>query len=213
MKPALGQKNERRNFKAKTAVSNANRRGCRFVAFTRAATRGSKFHAERHLNLPRATNGLVYVAQPEGTIVKAAGLVRRPARRRQRRRSVGRKPVKELVLSDGVDGYVKAWRVGQVENIETKLQGRAFRQPGHFNQRYVHALLPGLPENIALPGGERSLVRIIGGNRAIQRARLQNRNCEARRLERWTVHSNFSGKRRLRSTARGEGHDGICYSV
>ena len=101
----------------------------------------------------RAANSLVDVAQPKGAIVKAASLVRGAAGGRQRCGSLRRKSVVILILVDVVNGDVKARRVGDVENLEAKLQRRALRQPGGFNQRDVQALLPRLPENIALSGG------------------------------------------------------------
>ena len=119
----------------------------------RAASRGSELRAGRHLNLPRAANSLVDVAQSKGAIVKAASLVLGAAGGRQRCGSLRRKSVVILILVDAVNGDVKAGRVGDVETVEAKLQRRALRQPGGFNQRDVQALLPRLPENIALSGG------------------------------------------------------------
>ena len=69
----------------------------------RTVERRLKLRAERHLNLPRAANGLIDVAQPEGAIVKAAGLVRSAAAGWQRCRPLRRKPVEKLILGNGVD--------------------------------------------------------------------------------------------------------------
>ena len=80
-----------------------------------------KLHAKRHLNLPRAANGLVDVAQSEGAIVKAAGLVRSSAAGRQDCGPLGRKSVIELILVDVIEGNVKAGSIGDVENVETEL--------------------------------------------------------------------------------------------
>ena len=87
----------------------------------------SKLHAKRHLNLSRAANGLVDVAQSEGAIVKAAGLVGGPAGGRQRCGPLRRKSVVVLILVDVVERDVKAGSIGHIENIEAKLQGRTLR--------------------------------------------------------------------------------------
>src|SRR3984893_5794052 len=87
----------------------------------------SKLHAKRHLNLSRTADGLVDVAQSEGAIVKATGLVRRTAGGRQRCSALCWKSVVVLILVDVVERDVKAGSVGHIENIEAKLQGRALR--------------------------------------------------------------------------------------
>ena len=78
-------------------------------------------------NLPRAADGLIDVTQSKGTIVKATGLVRSAATGWQDCGALGRKSVVELILVDVVERDVKAGSVGYIENIETKLQGRALR--------------------------------------------------------------------------------------
>ena len=85
-------------------------------------TRGSKLHAKRHLNLSRAANGLVDVAQSERAIIKAAGLVGGAAGGRQRSGPLCGKSVVELILVDVVEGDVKAGSVGDIEQVKTKLQ-------------------------------------------------------------------------------------------
>src|ERR1035438_3799330 len=54
------------------------------LVLRRAINCGSKLHAKRRLDLPRATNSLVDATQPERAIIKSAGLVRGSAGGRQR---------------------------------------------------------------------------------------------------------------------------------
>jgi hypothetical protein len=107
---------------------------------------------KRELNLARAADCLVNVSQTERTVIETR--VRTAAGRGQCGCSNRGKPVVILVLCHVVDGNIEAGSVGDVENVKAELQVHALGDGGVFHKRDVHPPLPGLPEDIALSGGE-----------------------------------------------------------
>ena len=129
--------------------------------------------AQRHLDLPRASDGLIRDAQAaRGWADVQRSCEVRVARIRCGWRTCDGKAIEVNVLADVVDWNVEARGVGQVENVEAELQGGMLGDLSELHQRDVRAPLPGLPENIALAMGDKvRLVRIIGRDRAVQSAR------------------------------------------
>src|SRR5580692_6894761 len=129
--------------------------------------------AQRHLDLPRASDGLVRDAQAaRGWADVQRSCEVRVARIRCGWRTNDGKAIEVDVLADVVDWNVETRGVGQVENVEAELQGGTLGDLGELDQRDVRAPLPGLPENIALAMVDKvRLVRIIGRDRAAQGAR------------------------------------------
>ena len=69
-------------------------------------------------------------------------------------------------------------------NIERELQGGALGYFGYLRERNIRAPLPGLAKNITLAVvDEVRLLRIIGRDRAVQSARLQQRQPETIGIE------------------------------
>jgi len=128
---------------------------------------------------------------------------------RARGRAHNGEAIVELVLTDVVDRNVEAGRVGYVENVKTELNTDTFGEFGQFHDGNVHALLPGLPENIALTGREIGFERITGRNRAIQVARVEQWNREAFRPQSRAIHTVGTGERVFHVAARRRGTMGL----
>ena len=96
-----------------------------------------------------------------------------------------RKALEGWVLGDVIDRDIETGRIGQVEDIEAVLHGHPLGDLSYLHERNVRAPLPRLPEDIALAViDEVGLIRIIGGNRAIERAGAKQRQAETGRIER-----------------------------
>src|SRR5450755_2691937 len=131
----------------------------------------SESEPQRHLNLPRTADGLVGYAQSGGRIVEAA--VRDVATIcRQWRCSNHRKLIVELVLRNIVDGNVEARGIRQVENVQAVFQRVTLGELSNFDEGNVSALLPCLPEDVALSSCKVGLERVIRRNGSAQIARI-----------------------------------------
>ena len=130
--------------------------------------------AQRHLDLSRASDGLVRDTQTALAWADVEGCEVCVARiRRSGLADIGKADEVD-VLAHAVDRDVEARSVGHVEDIDGKLHGRTLGYLGCLYERDVRAPLPRLPEDIALSMvDEVRLVGIIGGNRAIQSAWTQ----------------------------------------
>src|SRR6266849_3857501 len=142
-----------------------------------------KRQTQRHLHLPRAANRLVHVSQSKWAIVEVADLVCRSAARREHRRALGREAIVKLVLGNGVDGNVEACGVRYIEHVEAEAESHALRYVRELHERNIHALLPGLAENVALSGCKVGFVGVVGGDCAAQITGLQERNRKAGRIQ------------------------------
>src|SRR5580658_2990420 len=119
---------------------------------------------QRHLKLARAADGVGNDAEATGTAIKTAAdssNTCRAAGSGQDGCSRGREGVVAGVLRDLVAGNVEARGVGQVVDIERVLEIESIGQFRVFDERSVGALLEGLAEDVALPGGEAGLVWVI----------------------------------------------------
>ena len=113
----------------------------------------------------------VTCAEAGRTVVEA--LVAGIAGSGQNRRAGVRESVVVLVLRYLVARHVEAGGVGEVEDIEGVLEVVTLGELGQFHKRGIRALLEGLPEDVALPGGEVGFIGIGGGNGTTQAARLK----------------------------------------
>src|SRR5580704_5916046 len=129
--------------------------------------------AQRHLDLPRTSDGLIRDAQAtRGWADVQRSCEVRVARIRCGGRTNDGKAIEINILAYIVDWNVEARGVGQVENVEAELQGGTLGDLSKLCQRDVRAPLPRLPENIALAMVDKvRLVRIVGRDRAVQSAR------------------------------------------
>src|ERR1700683_250526 len=173
---------------------------------------GLELKTERHLNLPRAADRLVYDAQTEWTVVERSVGLRR-ATVWQRIRPFHGDIVVELVLRDIIERKIKARRVGQVEDVEAVLQRDAFGDFGVLHDGYVRAPLRGLPEDIALARREVGFESVARRNRAVQPADRQQRQSKAAGVKRVllrrgsTVSSRHACESALWRAARCQRHD------
>src|SRR6266849_5260724 len=174
-----------------------------------------KRQTQRHLHLPRAANRLVHVSQSKWAIVEVADLVCRSAARREHRRALGREAIVKLVLGNGVDGNVEACGVRYIEHVEAEAESHALRYVRELHERNIHALLPGLAEDIALPAREVGFVGIVGGNRAAQITRLKDRYRKARSIQGRNARCRaaMAAERTLRRAARRKGDNWIRDSI
>ena len=151
--------------------------------------RKSESQVQRHLNLARAAYRFIDDAQATQSRTGIQSLIRAVAACRPCRLAVDREVVEEEILRDIVDGDVEAGGVGKVEDLEAELGADAFGDLRGLHQGDVGSLLPGLPENIALAGGEVGLIDITRWNRPIEIARIQERQSEASGVQRAKARS------------------------
>ena len=181
-------------------------------------------YAERHLNLPRASDRLHDLSETCGAEIEpvgrggcAASGGQSRGRTRPIRRLGHRERAEGQVLIHIVNRYVEAWVVRQVVNINAVFQPDPLRYLRLFHNRNIAAFLPGLPENVSLAarGDEVGFERIARRNRAAQGARCKQRYIEARCLECRDVGivAGCAGQCVLRRAPGSKRDDGIRNSV
>src|SRR5208282_3602148 len=152
------------------ALSHTNRTATVMAAVCAPVFIRLEGEAQRHLDLPRAADGLVGDAQTARSWTLVQGCVGGVARSRRcwLSKNVGKAVVVD-VLADVVDRDIEARSVGQVVDLEHVLQRVPLRELGCLDERDVSAVLPRLPEDVALAMvDEVGLVGVVGRNRAIQ---------------------------------------------
>src|SRR5208337_3779097 len=97
----------------------------------------SEVEAQSHLNLARAADGFVDVAQAKRAVVEVVDLICGAASGGLNRGSRDRKSIVILVLRYVVDGYIEAGGVGHVEHVKAELQVRAFGDVGVLDEGNV----------------------------------------------------------------------------
>ena len=100
-----------------------------------------------------------------------------------------REIIEEQVLRIVVDRNVKARRIGKVENVEAELESEPLGKLRKLDHRQVGALLPRLPENVALTRGEIGFERVARGNGAAKITRVEERQGETIRFQRRCARS------------------------
>ena len=102
---------------------------------------------QRHLNLSRTPDRIMYEAQPGALLV---GICPRNGSATERR-----------ILEDEILWDVQAGSVSQIKYVQTIPCGDPLRNLRQLDDGKIRSLLPRLPEDIALPSCERGLERII----------------------------------------------------
>lgn len=124
---------------------------------------------QRHLNLAWTADGVLHDAKLTWAAVKGVrGSALRLALSWSRRHfAVGAGHIRRIVvtgiLRDVILRDVEAAGVGQVEHVQAVAQRIPVANLQAFYQRSVRALLEGLPEDVALAGGETGLEVVADG--------------------------------------------------
>ena len=179
---------------------------------------GLEIQVQRHLDLPWGADGVLNDAEAGGAAIEVIGSAGGTATGGQDGRSLGRECVVEGVLRYLVAGNVEACGVGDVVDVEGVLEVEPVVDGNHLDHRGVSALLCGLPEDVALSGGESGFIGIGGGYGSAESAGWKDGKCEAGGIQSgWRTGrcpcARVTGKRGLGRATRSQRDDGVGNSV